>query len=124
MLVLDGRVAGQDQTRFYTGVELDQRHSDGDRRSGRFVDGLSQRTSTSTKTASRAITQFGAERVPVSLGILLDTSGSMRGEKIDAARAALGRFLYDLLGRDDEFFLYRSTNAPELVAGLDGIARW
>ena len=40
-----------------------------------------------------AVTHFSAERVPVSLGILLDTSASMEGDKIVAARAALARFL-------------------------------
>ena len=43
------------------------------------------------------VTHFSAERVPVSLGIALDTSGSMAGEKMEAARGALDRFLDDLL---------------------------
>jgi VWFA-related protein len=63
------------------------------------------------------ITHFNAERVPVSLGILLDTSGSMAGEKIAAARAALDRFLFDLLGPDDEVFLFRFDTGPHLVQG-------
>ena len=53
----------------------------------------------------------------MSLGIALDTSGSMQGEKMSAARAALSRFAYDLLGRDDEMFLYRFDSQPELVQG-------
>jgi VWFA-related protein len=61
------------------------------------------------------ISQFDAERVPVSLGIALDTSGSMSGEKITAARAALNRFLFDLLGAQDEVFLYRFDSRPDLV---------
>jgi len=61
------------------------------------------------------ITQFEAERVPVSLGIALDTSGSMYGERIAAAQAALNRFLFDLLGPNDEVFLYRFDSQPELV---------
>jgi len=55
--------------------------------------------------------------VPVSLGIALDTSGSMLGEKIAAAQAALNRFLFDLLGKQDEVFLYRFDGRPELVQG-------
>ena len=55
--------------------------------------------------------------MPLSLGIVLDTSGSMRGQRIEAARAALGRVLFDLLGPDDEFFLYRFDNSPHLVEG-------
>ena len=65
----------------------------------------------------QTITQFESERVPVSLGIVLDTSGSMAGEKMDAARAALGRFVYDLLQPGDEMFLYRFDSRPILVEG-------
>jgi VWFA-related protein len=63
------------------------------------------------------VTHFSAERVPVSLGIVLDTSGSMDGDKIRAAREALDRFLRQLLDVDDEVFLYRFDNEPELVQG-------
>jgi VWFA-related protein len=65
----------------------------------------------------QTITQFDSERVPVSLGIVLDTSGSMAGEKMDAAREALRRFVYDLLSPGDEMFLYRFDNQPTLVEG-------
>jgi Ca-activated chloride channel homolog len=58
---------------------------------------------------------FDAERVPVSLGIAVDTSGSMVGEKWVAAQAALSRFVDDLLGPNDEVFLYRFDSQPELV---------
>jgi Ca-activated chloride channel family protein len=63
------------------------------------------------------ITQFESERVPVSLGIALDTSGSMAGERIAAAQSAVNRFLYDLLGDQDEVFLYRFDSRPQLVHG-------
>ena len=53
----------------------------------------------------------------LSLGIVLDTSGSMAGEKIAAAKAALDRFLYGLLDRDDEIFLYRFSDQPVLLQG-------
>jgi Ca-activated chloride channel homolog len=69
-----------------------------------YEDGVLQQTS-----------HFDAERVPVSLGIALDTSGSMIGDKWEAAQAALGRFLNDLLGSQDEVFLYRFSERPELV---------
>ena len=54
----------------------------------------------------QAVTLFNAERVPVSLGIALYTS-IMSGERIRAAQSALDRFLYELLGADDEISLYR-----------------
>src|SRR5262249_44929115 len=58
-----------------------------------------------------------AERVPVSLGIALDTSGSMAGDKIREAETALDRFVFDLLDRDDELFVYRFSNVPTLLQG-------
>jgi VWFA-related protein len=63
------------------------------------------------------VSQFEAERVPVSLGLALDTSGSMAGEKIAAAQAAVSRFVIDLLGPRDEVFLYRFDSRPTLVQG-------
>jgi Ca-activated chloride channel family protein len=83
---------------------------------GRFVPGLQQSDfRVSDDGQLQTLTHFSAERVPVSLGILLDTSGSMAGEKIDAARAALNRFLTLLTDPADEVFLYRFDNQPELV---------
>jgi VWFA-related protein len=40
----------------------------------------------------------------------------MIGEKIVAAQAALNRFLVDLLGAQDEVFLYRFDSRPDLVS--------
>jgi VWFA-related protein len=65
----------------------------------------------------QTVSHFSAERVPVSLGILLDTSGSMAGRKMDSARAALSRFLYDLLDEDDEVFLYTFDDDPTFIEG-------
>ena len=39
----------------------------------------------------------------------------MVGEKWVAAQAALSRFVDDLLGSNDEVFLYRFDSQPELV---------
>ena len=86
--------------------------------SGRFVSGLQQSDFVVYEDDQQVeITHFTAERVPVSLGIVLDTSGSMAGRKMDAARAAVRRLLVDLLGPQDEFFLYRFDNTPHLVEG-------
>src|SRR5213076_97227 len=41
------------------------------------------------------LTQFTEERVPVSLGVLLDISDSMFGQRIADARAAVDRFLFE-----------------------------
>lgn len=51
----------------------------------------------------QTITQFSSERVPISLAVLLDVSDSMFGQRLLDARAAVERFLFELLGPDDEF---------------------
>ena len=61
------------------------------------------------------VSQFEAERVPVSLGLAVDTSGSMAGEKMAAAQEAVSRFVLDLLGLRDQVFLYRFASHPILV---------
>ena len=86
--------------------------------SGRFVRGLRQEDFHVFEDGhEQPLTHFSAERVPVSLGIVLDTSNSMDGEKMEAARDALSRFLLDLLEPEDEVFLYRFSDVPELVEG-------
>jgi VWFA-related protein len=110
----------QDQSafKFRTGVELINVNATVTDQSGRFVSGLTRDDfRVFDDDQVQAITHFSADRVPVSLGIVLDTSGSMDGEKIRAAREALDRFLRQLLDVDDEVFLYRFDNAPELVQG-------
>lgn len=61
------------------------------------------------------ITQFTHERVPVALGLLLDISDSMFGQRILDARAAVGRFLLELLAPDDVFFVMAFNHAPHLL---------
>jgi len=116
LVVWQGGVRGQEPFRFRTGIELINVTATVTDSSGRFVPGLKQTDFRVFEDDQPVeITHFSAERVPVSLGILLDTSGSMSGAKIAAARAALDRFLLDLLGPEDEVFLYRFDNAPHLL---------
>jgi VWFA-related protein len=104
--------------RFRTGVELINVTATVTDRNGRFVPGLRKEDfRVYQDDQPQPITHFDNERVPVSLGIVLDTSGSMAGEKMAAARAALNRFLFDLLDSEDEVFLYRFASVPELVEG-------
>ncbi len=106
----------QEQFRFKSGVELINVNATVTDRSGRFVPGLRQEDFVVYEDDKPVdVTHFTAERVPVSLGIVLDTSGSMAGEKIDSARDAIERFLGELPDADDEFFLYRFSADPELV---------
>lgn len=107
---------GQDGFRFRSGVELVNVNVTVTDRSGRFVSGLTQDDFVVyDDNRPQDISHFNAERVPVSLGIALDTSGSMAGEKIESARAAIDRFLLELLAPDDEVFLMRFGANPELV---------
>jgi VWFA-related protein len=104
--------------RFRSGVELINVTATVTDSSGRFVRGLTREAFTILEDGrGQPITHFNAERVPVSLGIAIDTSGSMAGEKWDAAREALDRFLFELLDAEDEVFLYRFNDAPDLVEG-------
>ena len=102
--------------RFRSGVELVNVTATVSDASGRFVSGLRKEDFIVYEDdRPQTVTHFSAERVPVSLGIVLDTSGSMVGEKIRAARGALDRFLYDLLDPQDEIFLYRFNTHPVLL---------
>ena len=103
---------------FKTGVDLVNVSVTVTDRSGRFVGGLKREDFVIYEDGKpQTISQFDSERVPVSLGIALDTSGSMAGEKIDAARGALDRFLSDLLDEHDEVFVYRFSDTPVLLHG-------
>jgi Ca-activated chloride channel family protein len=72
---------------------------------GRFVGALTRDDFTAYEDdLERPIEQFSAERVPVSLGILMDISGSMTGVRFSDAQAALGKLL-DRLRDDDRVFV-------------------
>lgn len=104
--------------KFRTGVALMNVTVTVTDRNGHFVSGLRKEDfRVYEDDQPQPITHFDKERVPVSLGIVLDTSSSMAGEKMAAARAALRRFLFELLGKDDEVFLYQFDSTPELVVG-------
>jgi len=84
--------------------------------SGRFVSGLSQGDFTIYEdNEKQEIKFFSADRVPVSLGILLDTSGSMTPDKMDYARAAINRFTQELLEPEDELFLMTFSRSSHLL---------
>jgi VWFA-related protein len=105
-----------DGFKFRTGVELINVTATVTDATGRFVSGLKQEDFVVYEDDVRQeVTHFSAERVPVSLGLVIDTSGSMAGEKWEHATEALDRFLLDLLVEQDEVFLYRFSNDPILV---------
>jgi len=103
--------------RFRTGVELINISATVTDGSGRFVSGLRKEDFVVYEDGElQNISHFNNERVPVSLGIALDTSGSMAGDKFQHALDALERFFFDLLDPADEVFLYRFSGQPELVS--------
>jgi Ca-activated chloride channel family protein len=61
------------------------------------------------------VTQFSDKRTPVSVGVLLDISDSMRGQPIVDARDALDRFMADLLDIGDEAFVGAFNHLPRIL---------
>ena len=114
----------QGSFRFKSGVELINVTATVTDATGRFVPGLTRDDFLVWEdNQPQQVTHFSADRVPVSLGILLDTSQSMAGEKFDNARNAIDKFLDDLGSADDEFFLMQFNNAPHLVQDWTGDRR-
>lgn len=106
----------REQFRFRTGIELINVTATVTDANGRFVPDLRKEDFRVFQDGElQVISHFTSERVPVSLGILLDTSASMDGEKMIAAKAALNRFLLNLLHDQDEVFLYAFDSEPELL---------
>jgi VWFA-related protein len=109
-------VSAQDGFRFRSGVELINVTATVTDDNGRFVSSLQKGDFTLYEDGKQQeITHFSNERVPVSLGILLDASGSMTSDKMAAARAAIDRFIFDLLGAEDELFFVEFANVPRLT---------
>jgi Ca-activated chloride channel homolog len=109
-------LAGQEGFRFRSGVELINVTATVTDRTGRFLQGLTKEDFTVYEDNQPVeVTHFSSEQTPVSLGIVLDTSGSMQGEKWDAARDAIDKFLQRLSDPEDDFFLYRFSAGADLV---------
>jgi Ca-activated chloride channel homolog len=83
---------------------------------GRLITGLTQEDFQVFEDGiEQTITQFTDKRVPVSLGMLLDASDSMRGQAVIDAREAFDRFVGDLLLTEDEVFVATFNHLPRLV---------
>jgi Ca-activated chloride channel family protein len=109
---------GNDPFRFKSGVELVNVTATVSDDDGHFVSGLTKDDFIVYEDgAPQEVTNFSNERVPVSLGILLDTSGSMTPDKMGSARSAINRFAYDLLDKDDELFFMQFASVPDLLQG-------
>ena len=108
----------QEGFRFRSGVDLVNVTATVTDEDGRFVSGLRREDFTVYEDGKlQDVSHFSNDRVPVSLGLLLDTSGSMSAEKMAAARTAIDRLIYDLLGKDDELFLVEFATNARLTQG-------
>jgi Ca-activated chloride channel family protein len=110
---LEGRAA---QTVFKSGVDVvtvTATVTDGD---GRFIRDLRREDFTVLDNgAPQELLNFSSERVPVSLGLVLDVSQSMTDEKLAAARISINRFIYDLLDKEDELFLVAFARRAQML---------
>ncbi len=108
----------RDRRPFRTGIELTSLTATVTDRQGGLITGLSRDAFEVFEDGERQqVTQFTNERVPVGVGVLLDTSDSMFGSRIRDAHAAVDRFLFELLDREDQFFLLVFNHAPHVVTG-------
>jgi Ca-activated chloride channel family protein len=84
---------------------------------GRLITGLTQSDfQVFEDGVEQTITQFTDQRAPVSLGMLLDASDSMRGQAVVDARDAFDRFVGDLLLTEDEVFVATFNHLPRLIS--------
>jgi Ca-activated chloride channel family protein len=113
---VNGQLDAQEGFRFRSGVELVNVTVTVTDRSGRFVPRLAQTDFVVYDDDQRVeITHFSSDRVAVSLGIVLDTSGSMAGDKIERARASIDRFLEQLDDPGDEVFVSGFASDVRLI---------
>jgi VWFA-related protein len=119
LLLAGATVLAQEQGgfKFKSGVELINVTATVTDRSGRYYSRLTKDDFLVYEDGKPVeVTHFSAERTPVSLGIIVDTSGSMAGEKWNAAVNSIDRFFRLMNDELDEFFLYRFSASPDLVA--------
>lgn len=114
-----GLAAGQpERPSWRTGIDLVTVFATVTDRHGRPVTGLGRADFRVFEDGvEQPIAQFVDERMPVSLGLLVDVSESMRGTRSAEARRALDRFLAELLDETDEVFVMAFNHTPRLVAG-------
>jgi Ca-activated chloride channel family protein len=69
------------------------------------------------RLAADASEERAKERAPLAIAVVLDTSGSMSGDKIEQARQAVIRLIGDMRD-DDEIAFIRYSDSSEVVQGL------
>ena len=120
-IIVSAKVELQEPPRFSGGIELINVTATVTDDEGRFVGDLSKEDFSVFEDGKRQnISQFTRERVPVSLGILLDASGSMNIERLTSAKAAITRLVFDLLDKSDELFFVEFGYSARLTQGWTG----
>jgi Ca-activated chloride channel family protein len=105
-----------DTARFTSGIELVNVTATVTDEDGRFVDSLRKEDFSVFENGTlQELSHFSAGKVPVSLGIALDASGSMTQEKMAAARSAIDRFLFELLDHEDEIFFMKFSSESRVL---------
>jgi len=108
----------RDNRLFRSGIEVTSITATVTDRDGHLITGLGREAFDVYEDGTlQTITQFTHERVPIGLGVLLDISDSMFGKRIQDARAAVDRFLFELLDPSDEFFLMAFNHRPRVLIG-------
>ena len=103
---------------FRSGIELTSVAATVTDSEGRLITGLDRAAFEVFEDGiKQEVTQFTRERVPIGLGVLIDISDSMFGQRIKDARAAVNRFLFELLDGSDEFFIVAFNHAPKTLTG-------
>ena len=102
-----------DNKLFQSGIEITSITATVTDKEGRLIHDLPREAFEIYEDGVRqTVTQFTRDRVPIGLGVLLDISDSMYGARIQDARTAVDRFLFDLLDPADEFFLLAFNHTP------------
>lgn len=113
------RVAPQGDSSIKLGTQLVSLNVAVTDRNGRIVEGLKKENfRIYDDKVEQPSSFFSDEDAPVSVGIVFDTSGSMKGDKIRQAKDALARFIETSHERD-EYFLISFGSNPQL--SLDGV---
>jgi Ca-activated chloride channel family protein len=101
---------------FHSGVEITSVTATVTDADGHLVTGLSRDAfEIFDDGVPQPVTQFTNERVPIGVGVLLDVSDSMYGQRIADAREAVEHFLFDLLKPTDEYFALAFNHQPHVL---------
>ena len=86
-------------------------------RNGALVSNLTERDFVVREDGRpQSLTRFTSARTPLSVAMVIDTSQSLHGERMEVMRAAVRRFIESALGPDDEVALVSFNHAVNVAA--------